>query len=55
MKNEMLGNNVRKSQSSVKVLVIIAPAGFGPEAKTRGGIVIHAYIEYIYIVYTGKI
>ena len=31
----------------------LPPQGFGPEAKTRGGIiVVRAYIEYIYIVYT---
>ena len=34
---------------------LLPPQGFGPEAKTRGGIiVVRAYIEYIYIIYQTK-
>ena len=33
----------------------LPPQGFGPEAKTRGGIiVVRAYIDYIYSIYQTK-
>ena len=37
-------------QQYFQVVLLLHPQGFGPEAKTRGGIIaIRTYIQYIYI------